>query len=267
MNTVQDHVNPILSVSDLGKAFVGLQALRGFTVDIYPQEIVGLIGPNGAGKTTCFNLLTGFLVPTHGVITFKGYDITGRSPAKVARLGLARTFQNIRIFGSLSVLENVLAAAQMHLRVHLWEALASTSRFRRNEQSIRARAWSLLELLGLADFADQPAASLTYGHQRRLEIARALASQPAMLLLDEPAAGMNPTESDTLHELILELRTSFNLTILLVEHDMRLIMNLCERLVVLNYGEIISQGKPEEVRADPQVIAAYLGVERGASSA
>ena len=258
---------PILSVKDLGKAFVGLQALSGFTVDIYPHEIVGLIGPNGAGKTTCFNLLTGFLVPTQGAITFKGRDITGLPPAKVARLGLARTFQNIRIFGSLSVLDNVLAAAQMHVPVTLWEALTSASGFRHKEQDIRARAWLLLELLDLAAYADQPAASLTYGHQRRLEIARALATQPTVMLLDEPAAGMNPTESDALHELILELRTSFNLTILLVEHDMRLIMNLCERIVVLNYGEIISQGKPEEVRADPQVIAAYLGVERGENSA
>ena len=267
MNTVTDRANPILRVRDLGKAFVGLQALRGFTVNVYPHEIIGLIGPNGAGKTTCFNLLTGFLVPTQGAITFKGRDITGWSPAKVARLGVARTFQNIRIFGTLSVLENVLAAAQMHLRESLWETLTSATRFRRKEQDIRAHAWSLLELLDLANYADQPAANLAYGHQRRLEIARALATQPALLLLDEPAAGMNPAESDALHELILELRTSFNLTILLVEHDMRLIMNLCERIVVLNYGDIISQGRPEEVRADPQVIAAYLGVERGETSA
>jgi branched-chain amino acid transport system ATP-binding protein len=257
---------PLLRTKDLGKAFVGLQALRGFTVDIYPHEIVGLIGPNGAGKTTCFNLLTGFLVPTHGVIAFKGHDITGLPPAKVARLGLARTFQNIRIFGSLSVLENVLAAVQMHMPVTLWEALTSAPGSGAKSKTFDlapGRCW----LTDLAAYADQPAASLTYGHQRRLEIARALATQPSVMLLDEPAAGMNPTESDALHELILELRTSFNLTILLVEHDMRLIMNLCERIVVLNYGEIISQGKPEEVRADPQVIAAYLGVERGENSA
>jgi branched-chain amino acid transport system ATP-binding protein len=258
---------PLLSTQDLGKTFVGLRALSDFSINVYPHEIIGLIGPNGAGKTTCFNLLTGFLVPTRGAITFKGHDITGQPPAKVARLGLARTFHNIRVFGPLSVLENVLAAAQMHMQVSWWEALASMPRFLRKEQDVRARAWSLLELLDLAAYADQSAASLTYGHQRRLEIARALATQPAMLLLDEPAAGMNPTESDALHELILELRTSFNLTILLVEHDMRLIMNLCERIVVLNYGEIISQGKPEEVRADPQVIAAYLGVEHGENSA
>ena len=259
--------HPLLSVKDLGKTFVGLQALHGFTVDIYPREIIGLIGPNGAGKTTCFNLLTGFLVPTHGTITFKGHDITGRSPAKVSRLGLARTFQNIRVFGSLTVLDNVLAAAQMHVHMSLWEMLVSASSFRRKEQDIRARARSLLELLDLAAYAEQPAASLPYGYQRRLEIARALATQPDLLLLDEPAAGMNPTESDALHELILKLRLSFSLTILLVEHDMRLIMNLCERIVVLNYGEIISQGKPEEVRADPQVIAAYLGDEHGVTSA
>ena len=259
--------HPLLSVKDLGKAFVGLQALRGFSMDIYPYEIIGLIGPNGAGKTTCFNLLTGFLVPTQGTITFKDQDITGQPPAKVSRLGLARTFQNIRVFGSLSVMDNVLAAAQMHVRVSMWETLVSASSFRRKELDIRARAQSLLELLDLAAYADQPAASWPYGSQRRLEIARALATQPALLLLDEPAAGMNPTESDALHELILELRSSFNLTILLVEHDMRLIMNLCERIVVLNYGEIISQGRPEAVRADPQVIAAYLGDEHGVQSA
>ncbi len=258
---------PILSAKDLGKTFVGLQALSDFSVDIYPHEIVGLIGPNGAGKTTCFNVLTGFFVPTRGTIAFQDRDITGLSPAKVSRLGLARTFQNIRIFGSLSVQDNVLTAAQMHVGVSLWEALASAPSFRRKEQETYARAESLLKLLDLADYAQQSASSLPYGHQRRLEIARALATQPSMLLLDEPAAGMNPAESDALHQLILDLRARFNLTILLVEHDMRLIMNLCERIVVLNYGRIIAQGKPEEVRADPQVIAAYLGDEHGDSNA
>jgi branched-chain amino acid transport system ATP-binding protein len=260
-------LDPILSARDLGKTFVGLQALSNFSVDVYPNEIIGLIGPNGAGKTTCFNVLTGFLVPTQGSITFLGRDITGLPPAKVSRLGLARTFQNIRVFGSLTVLDNVLTAAQMHVDISLWETLISASSFHRKEQDIRARAVSLLELLDLADQAQLPAASLPYGHQRRLEIARALATQPKILLLDEPAAGMNPTESDALHRLILDLRARFDLTVLLVEHDMRLIMNLCERIVVLNYGKIIAQGNPAEVRADPQVIAAYLGVDDEANGA
>ncbi len=251
--------DPILTARDLDKTFVGLQALSEFSVDIYPNEIVGLIGPNGAGKTTCFNVLTGFLVPTRGTITFQGRNITGLSPAGIARLGLARTFQNIRVFGTLSVLDNVLTAAQMHVGVSMAETLFSTPSFRRKEHETRTRAESLLKLLDLAEHAEQPAASLPYGQQRRLEIARALATQPAMLLLDEPAAGMNPAESDALHQLILDLRARFNLTILLVEHDMRLIMNLCERIIVLNYGKIIARGKPEAVRADPQVIAAYLG--------
>jgi branched-chain amino acid transport system ATP-binding protein len=258
---------PLLSAKDLGKTFIGLQALSDFSLDIFPNEIVGLIGPNGAGKTTCFNVLTGFLVPTRGTIAFKGRDITGVPPAKVSRLGMARTFQNIRVFGTLSVLDNVLIAAQMHVNISLWETLISAPSFRRKENDIRARAESLLDLLDLSDVAHQRAASLPYGHQRRLEIARALATQPSLLLLDEPAAGMNPAESDALHQLILDLRARFDLTVLLVEHDMRLIMNLCERIVVLNYGRIIAQGNPAEVRADPQVIAAYLGVDDEAADA
>jgi branched-chain amino acid transport system ATP-binding protein len=249
----------VLQAAKLGKAFLGLQALQDISIDILPGEIVGLIGPNGAGKTTCFNLLTGFLVPTSGRIAFNGQDITGLAPARVSRLGIARTFQNIRLFGSLSVLENIQAAVQLRVTATLWETFLSTSSFHRKEAEVRARAFELLELFDLADQADQPAASLPYGRQRRVEIARALATQPNLLLLDEPAAGMNSAESEALHRLILDLRKRFALTILLVEHDMRLVMTLCERLIVLNYGKIIAQGKPEAVRADPQVIVAYLG--------
>jgi len=256
----------ILQTHGLGKAFVGLQALQDFSIAVRPNEILGLIGPNGAGKTTCFNLLTGFLVPTSGRIQFNGRDIIGRPPAHIARLGMARTFQNIRIFGSLSVLENVLAAAQLRTGVALWETLIGTAGFRRKEAEVQARARDLLDLLGLSAYAGRPAASLPYGDQRRLEIARALATVPQLLLLDEPAAGMNPSESDALHRLILDLRARFKLTILLVEHDMRLVMNLCERIVVLNYGQIIAAGKPEAVRADPQVIAAYLGENHSAGT-
>ena len=244
-----------------GKVFPGFAGLQDFSVTVNPNEILGLIGPNGAGKTTCFNLLTGFLLPTAGQIYLKGQDITGQSPAQIARLGLVRTFQNIRVFNSMSVLENVMTAAQLRTQYSLGELLFSVPTFRRKEFQVTARALELLNLLGLSESANRPAASLPYAHQRRLEIARALATEPQLLLLDEPAAGMNPAESDNLHQLILDLRTRFHLTVLLVEHDMRLVMNLCERIVVLNYGKIIAEGRPEEVRANPQVIAAYLGQE------
>jgi branched-chain amino acid transport system ATP-binding protein len=255
--------DPVLKTVGLAKSYLGLQALLDFTQEVRRGEILGLIGPNGAGKTTCFNLLTGFSEPTAGRIYFQGQDVTGLPPARVARMGMARTFQNIRVFGSLSVLDNVAVGAQLREPASLWQTITGARGFRRTEAGIRERAHQLLDLLGLGQFADQAAASLPYAHQRRVEIARALATQPQMLLLDEPAAGMNPAESDALHALILDLRSRFNLTILLVEHDMRLVMNLCERIVVLNYGSIIAQGKPEAVRQDPQVIAAYLGEERG----
>ena len=257
-----DPHEPILQADGLAKSFLGVQALQDFSAAVRPGEILGLIGPNGAGKTTCFNLLTGFLVPTAGRIQFKHQDITGMSPARVAHLGIARTFQNIRVFGSLSVLENIQVAAQLRTDVSLWEPMIGGPGFRRKEAEVKARALEFLDLFGLTLYAERPAASLPYGYQRRLEIARALATGPALLLLDEPAAGMNPAESDALHQLILDLRGRFGLTILLVEHDMRLVMNLCERIVVLNYGRIIAEGKPEAVRADPQVIAAYLGEDR-----
>lgn len=257
-----DPVQPMLTVQGLSKAFLGLQALQDVAFAIQPGEIVGLIGPNGAGKTTCFNLLTGFLMPSAGEIRFQGRNIAGLPPAQVARLGLARTFQNIRLFGALTVLENVQTAAQLRSQPSLLATLFSTRDFRQQETAIAAHAQELLALLKLTQYADQPATSLPYGHQRRLEIARALATQPKLLLLDEPAAGMNPAESDALHQLILDLRDRFQLSILLVEHDMRLVMNLCERIVVLNEGRLIAQGKPSHVRADPQVIAAYLGQPR-----
>ena len=251
----------ILQTKGLAKSFLGLQALQDFSITVNANEILGLIGPNGAGKTTCFNLLTGFVIPTAGQVYFEGKDITGRSPAQIARVGLARTFQNIRVFNTLSVLENVMTAAQLRTHFSLGELLLSAPGFRRKESQITSRAYELLNLLGLNEYANRTAGSLSYAHQRRLEIARALATKPQLLLLDEPAAGMNPAESDSLHQLILDLRTRFQLTVLLVEHDMRLVMNLCERIIVLNYGKIIAAGRPEVVRADPQVIAAYLGVD------
>ncbi len=250
---------PILRTVNLSKSFLGLQALQDFTVDVKPGEILGLIGPNGAGKTTCFNVLTGFLRPSTGTIEFDGRDVTQLPAARVARLGMARTFQNIRLFGTLSVLENVRSAAQLHIQFNLAETMLNGSAYRRKEAEILERSLELLSLMELEQLADQPADSLPYGAQRRLEIARALGTRPKILLLDEPAAGMNPAESDALNELILNIRKRFDLAIILVEHDMRLVMNLCDRIVVLNYGKMIASGSPEVVRSDPQVIAAYLG--------
>jgi branched-chain amino acid transport system ATP-binding protein len=258
MHTAESKL-PILRAVNLSKSFLGLQALQDFTVDVNHGEILGLIGPNGAGKTTCFNVLTGFLRPSGGTIEFDGLDITELPAAQVARLGMARTFQNIRLFGALSVLENVRAAAQLHIHFNLAETMLNGGAYRRKEAEILDRSMGLLALMDLEQLADHPANSLAYGAQRRLEIARALGTQPKMLLLDEPAAGMNPTESDALDELILNIRQRFDLAIILVEHDMRLVMNLCDRIVVLNYGKTIASGSPEVVRSDPQVIAAYLG--------
>lgn len=249
----------LLRTVNLSKSFLGLQALQEFSVEVKPGEILGLIGPNGAGKTTCFNVLTGFLRPTAGTIEFNGQDITDLPAAQVARLGMARTFQNIRLFGALTVLENVRSAAQLHIQFNLLETMLNGREYRRKETEILDRSLRILELMELEQLADQPAGSLPYGAQRRLEIARALGTTPKMLLLDEPAAGMNPAESDALNELILDVRKRFDLTIILVEHDMRLVMNLCDRIVVLNYGKTIAAGEPEVVRSDPQVIAAYLG--------
>jgi branched-chain amino acid transport system ATP-binding protein len=250
---------PILQAVNLSKSFLGLQALQDFTVDVQRREILGLIGPNGAGKTTCFNVLTGFLRPSTGSIAFEGQDVTHLPAAQVARLGMARTFQNIRLFGTLSVLENVRCAAQLHIHFNLAETMLNGRNYRHKEAEILDRSLDLLALMDLEQLADQPAGSLPYGAQRRLEIARALGTQPRILLLDEPAAGMNPSESDALNELILDIREQFDLAIILVEHDMRLVMNLCDRIVVLNYGKTIASGSPEAVRSDPQVIAAYLG--------
>ncbi len=254
----------LLEVEGLAKSFKGLQALQDYHLHLRPSEIVGIIGPNGAGKTTAFNVITGFYRPDAGRVVFDGQDITGWPPEAVARRGLARTFQNIRLFGELTVLENVKAAQQLHMPRSFVSTVLSLPSFLERERELEERSLMLLETFGLAERRDTLARNLPYGDQRRLEIARALATQPRVLLLDEPAAGMNPHETDELHQLILDIREQFALTVVLVEHDMRLVMNLCERIQVLNYGRIIAEGTPEEVRNNPQVVEAYLGhVEKG----
>ncbi|MDK1022561.1 MAG: ABC transporter ATP-binding protein [Candidatus Hydrogenedentes bacterium] len=258
---------PILRVEDVSKSFRGLRAVSGYNLALREGEILGIIGPNGAGKTTVFHLITGFLKPSSGRVYFRGKEITGTPPPRIAKLGLARTFQNIRLFDRLTVLENVTVAAQLHTNYNIFEVFACLPSFRRKEKRVRDDSLELLKLLGLADLRDRRVDGLAYGDKRRLEIARALATRPKILLLDEPAAGTNPHESDQLHEMILSLRRTFALTVVLVEHDMRLMMNLCERLQALNYGEVIAEGTPEEVRQHPDVIVSYLGTSGTTQSA
>lgn len=255
----------ILSVTGLTKKFKGLVAVNNYHLELYPGEIVGLIGPNGAGKTTVFNLLTGIFPATGGRVLIRGQDITGCGPDRIARLGIARTFQNIRLFGGLTVLQNLLTAVQIHKKYNLGSVIFSLASFSREERELAARAESYLKALDIGHYRDSLAKNLPYGAQRKLEIARALATGPRVLLLDEPAAGMNPQESTELMHTIRRLRDEFKITVVLIEHDMHVVMNLCERLQVLSYGKIIAKGTPDEIRANPTVIDAYLG--RSATSA
>lgn len=254
-------MTPFLKVDRVTKSFGGLAAVSDVSMEIARGELVGLIGPNGAGKTTVFNLLTGVYTPTKGTISFEGRTINGLRPHQLAAVGIARTFQNIRLFRSLTVLQNVLVAAHLRSRRSLASAILRPPGQLAEDMELRFQAMQLLDRLELKEYAHQPSASLAYGMQRRLEIARALATRPKLLLLDEPAAGMNPNEKLELMELIRRIRHDFKLTILLIEHDMRLVMGVCERLYVLDYGEIIAKGSPEDVRTNPAVIAAYLGTE------
>jgi branched-chain amino acid transport system ATP-binding protein len=254
----------ILQVRGLSKSFRGLRALDAYELELPASAIHGVIGPNGAGKTTLFHLLSGFLRPTAGTVTFDGRDITGSPAWKVARLGMGRTFQNIRLFNDLSVVDNVKVAVQRQWPASLAATLLTTPGFRRREREVDAAAVEVLERVGLAARRDNLARSLPYGDQRRLELARAVATRPRILLLDEPSAGMNPIETQDLLGLIRRLRDELGITIVLVAHDIPLVMNLCDRIQVLNYGRLIAQGDPAAVRANPDVIAAYLGQARSA---
>jgi branched-chain amino acid transport system ATP-binding protein len=255
----------ILEVAGLSKNFKGLAAVVDYQLRIAPGEIVGLIGPNGAGKTTVFNLLTGLYPPSAGTIRLAGRDLTRQRPDRIVRQGLARTFQNIRLFGELTVLQNILVAVQLRKKYAIADVLFSTGAFRREEARLRERAAAYLEVLGILDYRDQTAGNLPYGIQRKLEIARALATEPRVLLLDEPAAGMNRQESTELTQCIQAIRDRFGLAVILIEHDMHVVMNLCERLQVLSYGKIIAEDRPERIKDNPLVIEAYLGRSKGSA--
>lgn len=256
---MQANHSPLLRVHALAKSFRGLRALEDYELDLVQGAIHGVIGPNGAGKTTLFNLLTGFIKPTAGTIHLNGQNITGLPSHRIAALGISRTFQNIRLFGALTVLDNVKVALQSQLRENLLAALVSAPSFRRTENALDQGAVALLERVGIAERRSQIADSLPYGDQRKLEIARALAIKPHIVLLDEPTAGMNAQETSQVLQLIRSLRDELGITIILIAHDIPLVMNLCQEIQVLNYGRILAQGDPHTVRNNPEVIAAYLG--------
>lgn len=249
----------MLEVKNIGISFGGLKAVDNFSLTLEENELSGLIGPNGAGKTTIFNLLTGVYRPDKGSIRLDGKELTGKSIIEINQAGIARTFQNIRLFSNLSVLDNVKAGLHNHYPYTTLEGILRLPRFRAQEKEMNRRATELLEVFHLEQFADTKAKNLPYGSQRKLEIARALATEPKLLLLDEPAAGMNPNETAELMETIQLVQKRFRMTILLIEHDMKLVSGICERLTVLNFGKVLKQGETQEVLHDPEVVKAYLG--------
>lgn len=249
----------LLETKNLGISFGGLRAVNAFDISVEKGQLYGLIGPNGAGKTTIFNLLTGVYQPDEGAILLDGVNLTGKKTIDICKAGIARTFQNIRLFGDMPVLDNVKAGLHNHYPYSTLEGILRLPRYHKVEKEMNAKAMELLEVFGLEEYADYKAENLPYGQQRKLEIARAMATEPKLLLLDEPAAGMNPNETKELMDTIRFVRDRFDMTILLIEHDMKLVSGICEKLTVLNFGEVLAQGDTQEVLNNPEVITAYLG--------
>lgn len=250
---------PMLKVRDLSMRFGGLLAVNGVSLDVNEREIISVIGPNGAGKTTVFNCISGFYKPTGGNINYQGKEIQALADFKISRLGMVRTFQHVRLFSQMTVIENLLVAQHRHVNTNLFSGLFKTPSYRKKEQDSIDRAVYWLKKVNLLEFANREAGNLAYGQQRRLEIARCMVTEPGLLMLDEPAAGLNPNETKELDELIVSLKEDYNVSILLIEHDMNLVMGISDRIYVINQGQPLASGTPDEIRANPDVIKAYLG--------